>query len=455
MRKRSLPHPGGGSMIAIAALAIGMTMAVPAASHAQTAHVAAASSASASNLYGGPRLDGLDVTMAYDRLNGTTPDFRPYAERSGVYLNATVFDRPAVLDREIARMKAAFAAFEMNRVYSLSIRVQVQQYDPQRQGYPLDFGPSSTIPLADPVTFHGYALAFRNADDADLVSVGDAAAARAFAERNGFDMQNASAGQAALQLALRLVDAPPTLDGSPDTVRADILAARLLGQDGSVIHDFGNLASQPPPSSRAAAGAAADSVLKTADVQGFHVGMSADDAMALGTRGWKTRLGPDGSTVIGLFDGLQPSTPTWATCGSLQYGSPDVMAVYSGNSVAPSYRSCIGLRLDGPAPPGAFRRVDALVSRQHLGAADAGKVLAELKAKYGSPVYVRNAGSNLVWLGRDPSRSDGVPLQITANVGDEIDANGTRETVLTVEEKLYADPRPKPAVQATATAAKL
>ena len=113
------------------------------------------------------------------------------------------------------------------------------------------------------------------------------------------------------------------------------------------------------------------------------------------------------------------------------------------------------MRLDGPATPGSTRKVDTLVSRQHLGAADPGKLLEALRAKYGAPVYVRNNGTDLVWLGRDPTRPDASPLQITADVHGEITANGSHETVLDVGEKPYADPRPKPVVQATAAAAKL
>ncbi len=456
MRKHASRRFTGGSKTAIVSLVVGLTTAVPAALHAQTARsTSATSSPSIRELYAEPQLTALDVMMAFNRLNGTSPDFRPYAERSGSYLNATVFDRPAVLDREIARLTEAFRTFDLNRAYSMRIGVPIEQYDPQRQGYPLGFGPSSMVTLTDPVTFHGYALEFRNADAADFVAVGDPAAARAFAERNGLDMQGRLAGEATLQLAFRVVDAPPTLDGSHDTVRADILAARLVNQSGTVVHDFGSLASPEATAARGPGGVPAVPVLKTADIQGFHVGMSATEAESLGSRGWTTKLGPDGLNVIAFFNGLQPAKPTWARCGSLAYGSPDAMAVFSGTATPPPFKDCIGVRLDGPAPPESTRKVDTLVSRQYLGAADPAKLLEALRAKYGAPVYVRNNGTDLVWLGRDPARPDASPLQITADVHSEITASGAHETVLDVSVKPYADPRPKPVVQAAAAAAKL
>ena len=250
------------------------------------------------------------------------------------------------------------------------------------------------------------------------------------------------------------MDAPPTLDGSHDTVRADILAARLLSQSGTVIHDFGGLAPQET-ATRGPDGVPVIPLLKSADVQGFHAGMRAAEAESLGNRGWTTKLGPEGLSVIDFFNDLESTKPTWARCGSLEYGSPDPQELYAGTASPPSFKDCIGLRLDGPEAPGSSRKMDTIVSRQHLGAADPAKLLAALRAKYRAPVYVRNAGTDLVWLGRDPSRPDASPLQITADVHGEITASGAHETVLDVSERPYADPRPKPAAQAAAAAAKL
>ena len=424
----------------------------PLAALAQTQHPTQTASA----FYLQPPLDGLALGMAYNRMNGTTPDFRPAAERSGAYLNATTFDRPAVLTREIARLEGAFRTFDLDRVYSMRIGVNVEQYDAGRQGYPVNFGAGSGIQMTDPTNFHGYDLTFRNADDVDFLAVGDATAARNFSQANGFDTQNAIAGQATLQLAFRLADAPPTLDGSPDTVRADILAARVLSQNGTVLHDFGSLVLQGATAAHGADGAPAIPELKTADVQGFHVGMSAAEAEALGSRGWTTKLGPDGLRIIAFFNGLQPAAPIWARCGGMEYGSPDPSAVYAGTASLPPFKDCMGVRLDGNATAGSTHTVEVLVSQQHLGEADAGKLLTELKAKYGPPVYVRNSGTNLVWLGRDPARLDGSPLEVTADVRDDPLQVGRHESVLSVTIEPYVDPRPKPAAQAaTSAAAKL
>lgn len=140
----------------------------------------------------------------------------------------------------------------------------------------------------------------------------------------------------------------------------------------------------------------------------------------------------------------------------MEYGSPDPAAVYAGTASLPPFKDCVGVRLDGNATAGSAHTVEALTSQQHLGEADAGKLLAELKAKYGPPVYARNSGTNLVWLGRDPSRLDASPIEVTADVRDDPMQVGRHESVLSVTIEPYVDPRPKPATQAaTSAAAKL
>ena len=434
--------------VAFRGVVIGMTSFMPSPVHAQGARPAASAP------YAQPPLDGLSLGMAYNRMMGTTPDFRPAAERSGAYRNATTFDRPAVLTREISRLEGAFHTFDLDRTYAMRIDVNVLQYDPQRGGFPLDFGPASQIQMNDPASFHSYALAFRNADDADVVAVGDATAARNLAQANRLDTQGTIAGRATLQMVFRLADAPPTLNNAPDTVRADILAARLLNGDGSVLHDFGSLASQGAATARAADGTPAVPVLKVADVQGFRIGMPMAEAEALGSRGWTTKLGPEGLATVLFFNGMKPATATWARCGGMEYGSPDPMALYAGVAATPQFTDCVGVRLDGNASPGSSHTVVAMASRQLLGSTSPATVLASLRGKFGSPTYVRNQGNNLVWLGRDPAHLDAPPVQVTADVRENPEA-GVHGTVLTVTVEPYRDPHPKPVPQAASVAAKL
>ena len=153
-------------------------------------------------------IDGLTLSFALNRMNGTTPDLREFAERSNAYMNATAFDRDAVRTREIARLEGQLRNLDLDRTYTLKLNMAIKQYDPARQGYPLDFGPASGISFDDP-TFHSTILQFSNANEVNFIAMGDATAARNFAQRFKLNMQYEQAGNGILELALRLVDAPP------------------------------------------------------------------------------------------------------------------------------------------------------------------------------------------------------------------------------------------------------
>ncbi len=146
------------------------------------------------SLYQQPPLDGEAMAFAYERMNGITPDFRPYAERSTAYTSATAFDRDAVLAREIARFRQQFQGFDLGKVYDVRLRTELRQYQAARGGYALALSEDSFIPIRDPATFRDYGLQFRNRGDVNLIPVGDTAAARAFAERTKLNTQGPLAG---------------------------------------------------------------------------------------------------------------------------------------------------------------------------------------------------------------------------------------------------------------------
>ncbi len=407
-------------------------------------------------LYAQTQITGLDAAFAYARFNGTTPDFRPYAERSSVVANATAFDRPAALEREIARLEGTFRTFELDRVYSMRVGVPVQQYDGDKGGYPVGFGDTSRIGLTDPVTYHALGLMFRNATDVATIPVPDATAARNLAQRNAFDTRSTQASQAVLQMAFRLVDAPPSLQGQ-DVLRADILSARILSQTGQVIHDFGPLSASTVAVSRNADGTSEQPVLKSADLQGFHVGMTAAEADALGKRGWRTMRGGAGSDEALYFNGLGAANPSYATCADVTFGFPDQQAYFSGAASAPKYTDCVAIKF---APGGratgndAARRVIGVVTQQHLPGSAPETLAAAVKAKYGTPLYTRNNGSgvNLAWVGRDPGSMDSPPVEIEADVSVPPYA-ADHDVLLTIKETAYQDPRPKPAAAPAPAAA--
>ena len=384
--------------------------------------------------------------MAFSRMNGITPDFRPYAERSNLYQAATVYDRDAVLTREIARMEGEFRTFDLDKVYTMRIGVPVLQYDPAKGGFPLGFGDSSSIALSDPVTYHGYALAFRNAADMSFIPFADPSSARNFSQRYGFNTQNQQAGTAVLEMAYRLVDAPPSVQGR-DVLRADILTARLVTQTGQPIHDFGATMASKTAVARNADGTTDLPVLKSVDVQGFHVGMPEAEADALASRGWKTKRGGAGLDMALFFNNLSAGSPDYAACGGVVFGSPDQAAYFAGISSLPTYSDCVAMTYE---PGSGERHSDArastaLTAQQHLSGTSAKALLGAVKAKYGPPLYARNGGTNLDWVGRDPAHRESPPLEIIADVRADTGGGGY---VLTVQEKPYQDPRPKPAASA-------
>ncbi len=368
----------------------------------------AAQSATSTTPYNQLQMTGLDAAFAFARMNGTTPDFRPYAEHSSVYTNATTFDRPAALDREIARLEGLFGTFDLDRVYQMRIGVPIQQYDADKGGYPVGFGDTSRIGLTDPVTYHALSLMFRNATDVATIPVPDATAARNLAQRNAFDTHSAQASQGVLQMSYRLVDAPPSLQGQ-DVLRADVLSARVLSQAGQVVHDFGSLAASAVAVSRNADGTSEQPVLKSADLQGFHVGMTAAEADALGTRGWKAVRGGAGSDEALYFNGLQAASPDYATCADVTFGFPDQQSYFTGAVGAPTYTDCVAVKF-APGSRGsgdaAARRVVGVVTQQRLPGTATESLATAVKVKYGTPLYTRNNGNgvNLAWVGRDPVR---------------------------------------------------
>lgn len=195
----------------------------------------------------------------------------------------TAFDRDSVLAREITRLQQQFRTFDLARVYDVRLRTELRQYDTARGGYALGLGEDSFIPIRDPATSKDYGLEFRNTGDVNFIPVGDATAARTFAERSRLNTQGPLAGMVVLQMAFRLADAPPVVDqGGPLMVRADILAARVLNSStGAVIYDFGlTPASRSPSGSSAERIAGGQAALKAADVQGLRLGMAQAEAEA-------------------------------------------------------------------------------------------------------------------------------------------------------------------------------
>lgn len=409
-------------------------------------------------LFRAPPLDPMSFVMAYHRLTGTSIDFRPHAEQSTAYRNATAFDRQAVLTREIARLEGQFASLDLNKVYLIRVGTALQQYDGARQGYEVAFNPEAFIVINDPVTYRSFGLQFRNLDEVTFLPVGDTSAARNFAQRYGLSTQYDRAGDVALEVAVRLAEAPPAIATGTTIVRADIVAARITRQN-QVIWDFGTTAAgKAAPSAGNPAGT--PPVLKAADIMGIHVGMPFAEATGIASRTYPlARLNGEiaaryfqtiereinGSMVRCGLDGVDPSDASQESVLS-GGGGPNAPAAVSDVSEA-----CVGLDAgmggaNNRTPTGRLSRV---TSGQRLPGTSVEALRTALQGKFGQPTYTLHEGRTLQWVGRDPTRSDSSAVVVVARILDRRGAG----TILGMEIKEYVDPSPRTAPTPAAAAA--
>ena len=397
-------------------------------------------------LYRAPPLDPLVLVMAYHRFTGTTIDFRPYTERSTAYRNATAFDRADVLTREIARLEGQFASLDMNRTYLMRLGTQLRQYDGARGGYPLGLSPESFVPVADPATFQQFGLQFRNAEEVAFLPVGDVTAARNLAQRHGLSTQYENAGDVVAELAFRLAEAPPAVDGGTTIVRADVVAARVLTRTGQPMWDFGPTAAGRAPTPQATV-PGAQAALKVADVQGIRVGMPVAEGVGLASRAYP--MGQGRRWFRDIKPDAASSGPNLGTANQVRCGldplslNDEMMRRQMGEStevtVSDASEACVGIDAAERKDSGEPELVGRVTSGQRLGGATVEAVRQALVEKYGPPTYTRGGGRVLQWIGRDPARTDEGQVSLTAR----IDARRDGGVLLGVEAVPYVDPNPR------------
>lgn len=397
-------------------------------------------------IFRSPPLSPVEFVMAYHRLTGTTIDFAPFAQNSTAVRNATTFDRPDVLAREIARLEGQFAALDLGRVYLMRVGTQLRQYDGQRGGYPISLNPEAYISISDPVTSRPFGLQFRNVEDIAVVPVGDTTAARNFAQRHGLNTQYEIAGDVVLELAIRLIEAPPAIASGITIVRADIAAARISTRNNQPMWDFGLTSAGRAPAPTAAAPGSMP-ILKAADIQGVRVGMPAAEAAGIASRAYPTeryRSDQGGRWYRNITPGADRGgfNNTDIRCGLDAVSAYDAaMSFAQGGSlsdipVADVSEACFGYDAamgDGIVPRGMIARIS---SGQRLPGATFEVVRQALTEKYGTPTYTRQEGRTLQWIGRDPGRQDGSLVAITAR----IEARQGGGVVLGVDAAAYVDP---------------
>ena len=403
-------------------------------------------------LFRTPQLDPLSLVIAYHRFTGTSIDFRPYAEASAAYRNATAFDRPDVLTREIARLEGVFANLDLRRTYLMRLGTQLRQYDASRGGYALALNPEAFVPMTDPVNYRAFGVQFRNSDDVTFLPVGDVTAARNFAQRHGLSTQFENAGDVVAELVLRLVEAPPAVSGGTTIVRADIVTARILTRQGQPIWDFGSTSAARAPAANVAAPGTIPT-LKAADVQGVRVGMPIAEGVGIASRAYPTRRYSD-ERGARFFRGILPQVEAQAVgmhadtairCGldeltTMEQTAQRPIAETIGG-VADTSEACLGFDAGQGNASVPRNQVGRVTSGQRLSGTTVDAVRQALVEKYGQPTYTRDGGREMQWLGRDPARSDGGLVSITARLAQRPGGG----VLLGVEATPYVDPNARPA----------
>lgn len=212
-----------------------------------------------------------------------------------------------------------------------------------------------------------------------------------------------------------------------------------------MIYDFGLTSAAAQVLSGTGGGSAvagARAVLKTADVQGLHLDMPQAEAEAIASRGWTTKRGSQPAGQVLWFNDLQTRQGNWAVCGDLANGRPSEDERREG-VLPPSYKDCIGYGFTrADAGTGSYGdRMGQVAAQQFLVGSDLGTLRQALEEKYGKPTYVRNEGNDLVWVGRDPAKPDGMPVKIEARLGVETGQAAGHRFVLEVSMVPYVDPQ--------------
>ncbi|RKK03895.1 hypothetical protein EBE87_12155 [Pseudoroseomonas wenyumeiae] len=372
-----------------------------------------------------PQLDATMATIAFHRLNGSTPDFNRQAETSQAYRSATAFDRDQVRARERSRLEAQFRAFDLSRDYLVRVSTTLNQYDLARRGYAIPFNEASYVTFYDNTTGRQLGVQIRNVDALNFISIPDVANARDFAQRNNLNMQSDIASSIVLEAVIRLAEtgSAEQNSGNPLLIRADAVAARVMtnnGRDARVIHAF----SVAPPAS--ASSRLVERPLKAADVQGLRLGMARAEAEALAAAAYPDggKRQADGATAYfeGLAQGAEP------LCGvERDRGSPvqraDGSPVFF--SVPDRSAACLALQMDDA-------KLARIVSGQRLDTATRDEVRAALEEKYGPPSLVQEGGTFLTWQGPDPAIPNSPAVQINARM-QEAGTGNLRSVLLGIE----------------------
>jgi hypothetical protein len=218
----------------------------------------------------GEGFDSTAVAAAYHKLSGDTLDLEAAAQQSASVQHATNFDRPDAAKAEVARIRTMIANADPAREFVISVNDNITEYDHDHGEFSIRlFQPGYFIPIE--AFGQQYQLVFSNAERVRAIPM-DKASAREF------DAKLNAIGRSVLnEIHFKVTgqgDPAGAVTGAR-VIRAEVTTARLLDRQGHVVFTPSVLAS---PKLTSVAATPFDA--RSADIAGFHVGVSADDFAA-------------------------------------------------------------------------------------------------------------------------------------------------------------------------------
>ncbi|UPG74277.1 hypothetical protein MVG78_09215 [Roseomonas gilardii subsp. gilardii] len=251
---------------------------------------------------------------------------------------------------------------------------------------------------------HGFGLRFDNALAVSTLPAANEAAAEKLLESVGLDPRTADGWRGILEVSLVLGDTLPQPAGMKSVpVAAHLLTARLVREDGTLIHDFGRLPGALP-TRQARPG---EPVLRTAMLEGLRLGMPLEEARdALRQRGFRSVGGA-------FFDGA--GTTAGGRPGCHMGLVADRRAFGEALSVKADFTACIALHRapepeagDDASEDAGSPRLGGITALRFLPGESQAALRRSLERRFGPSIT--DAQGEVLWIGRDPEAPHDSPM---------------------------------------------
>lgn len=363
-----------------------------------------------------------DVLFAHARQTGESPDFdalaealMPPPELASPVPSARRQRHDAAFAELRRKLRAEYEGFDPARPYLLRIRTAIGRYDPGQGGLPVAL--NGTFWVRDPTwQSQGFGLRFDNALAVATLPVASEAAAETLLDSAGLDPRTQDGWRGILEVSLVLGGALPQPAGMRSVpIAAHLLTARLVGEDGTLIHDFGRLPGSlhaPLPSARPG-----EPVLRSALLEGLRLGMPLEEARdALLRRGFRTVGGAffaDGAVASaagrpGCHMGLVADRRAFGEVLHLKADFTACIALHRAPETGPEDGSEAGEDMAAQAGGAREPRLGGITALRFLPGESRAALRRSLESRFGPSVS--DAQGEFVWIGRDPAAPRDAPM---------------------------------------------